>query len=63
MERYDSDTESQLKRMLGYSRESIKASKVAHHETCPECGRTLVNIYREGKVWKCRRCWGIVNGR
>lgn len=30
---------------------------VAHQETCPECGRTLVNVYRRGKVWKCRRCW------
>lgn len=30
---------------------------VLHQETCPECERTLVNLYRRGKVWKCRQCW------
>ncbi len=33
------------------------AKSVAHQQTCPECGRTLVNLYRRGVEWKCRRCW------
>lgn len=56
--RYD-DYESNLKRMLGHSPEKIRDSNVFHHQTCPECGRTLVNLYRFGKEKKCRRCWGI----
>lgn len=35
---------------------------VAHQQTCPVCGRTLVNIYRRGKVWKCKKCWGKEGG-
>ena len=31
--------------------------KVMHQQTCPTCGKTLVNIYKNGEVWKCRRCW------
>lgn len=46
---------------------------VVHHETCPCCGRKLVNLYRrevekfekrgedtirkKEKVWKCKACW------
>ena len=32
---------------------------VLHHETCPVCGRKLVNIYRRegGKDWMCLQCW------
>lgn len=33
---------------------------VVHHETCPCCGRKLVNLYRGGvdeKEWKCKKCW------
>ena len=29
---------------------------VWHQETCPECGRTLVNIYKKNGSWKCKRC-------
>lgn len=38
-------------------RQLIRRSKpVCHHQTCPVCGRTLVNLYRRDDVWKCRRC-------
>ena len=30
---------------------------VAHQQTCPVCGRTLVNTYRRGTEWKCKKCW------
>ena len=33
------------------------AKPVVHHETCPCCGRKLVNLYRRDKEWKCRLCW------
>lgn len=28
-------------------------------QTCPQCGRHLVNIYRKGNDWKCRQCWEV----
>lgn len=30
---------------------------IAHQQTCPVCGRGLVNLYKRNGVWKCRRCW------
>ena len=31
---------------------------VRHHQTCPACGRHLVNTYvNEDGEWKCRKCW------
>lgn len=32
--------------------------KVLHQRTCPECGRTLVNLYRRetDMQWVCLRC-------
>ena len=30
---------------------------VLHQQTCPVCGRKLVNTYRRGNEWKCRVCW------
>lgn len=30
---------------------------VRHQQTCPVCGRKLVNTYLQDGVWKCRRCW------
>ena len=30
---------------------------VRHQQTCPVCGRGLVNIYKQDGTWKCRRCW------
>ena len=35
---------------------------VLHRETCPECGRTLVNLYRRGNLWRCKRCWDEKGG-
>lgn len=33
-----------------------KKVDVLHRETCPVCGKRLVNIYRYGKEWLCRTC-------
>lgn len=33
------------------------AKPVRHQQTCPVCGRKLVNTYLRDSVWKCRRCW------
>lgn len=36
---------------------------VVHHETCPVCGKKLVNLYaRKNNIsgkndWRCRTCW------
>lgn len=53
-------------------------AKVVHHETCPCCGRKLVNLYlgevekfeRRGddtvrklvKEWRCKACWDKKEG-
>lgn len=37
---------------------AVKPEKtVRHQQTCPVCGRKLVNTYRRQGQWKCRRCW------
>lgn len=33
------------------------AGPVRHQQTCPVCGRKLVNTYFRNGKWKCRRCW------
>ena len=33
-----------------------KKVDVAHRETCPVCGKQLVNLYRYRKEWLCRTC-------
>lgn len=41
-----------------YIRRLFKPSKpVRHQQTCPVCGRRLVNTYLRDGVWKCRKCW------
>ena len=30
---------------------------VRHQQTCPVCGKKLVNTYRHGDEWKCFECW------
>ena len=32
---------------------------VRHQQTCPSCGKMLVNTYRRGDEWKCLECWNI----
>lgn len=63
MERYD-DWEPELMRMIGLSKH-LRVSNVRHQETCPGCGRTLVNIYRRGSgrvaVWRCKKCWDKID--
>lgn len=33
------------------------AKTVRHQQTCPVCGRKLVNTYFRNGEWKCRMCW------
>lgn len=33
-----------------------KKVDVVHRETCPVCGKRLVNLYRYNKEWLCRTC-------
>ena len=40
------------KRPQAYGRHSA-----ARRQTCPVCGRKLVNTYLRDGQWKCRRCW------
>jgi len=34
-----------------------KQKGVIHQETCPECGKTLANLYYRQDKWKCKKCW------
>lgn len=36
---------------------NIKRATVKHQEVCPDCGKKLVNLYRKGNVFKCKKCW------
>ena len=42
--------------IMRLARRRAKAT-IAHQQTCPVCGRTLVNLYRRDKEWKCKKCW------
>lgn len=55
-DRYSDEPNPFLDRMLR-DLDKLNRSVVRHGETCPHCGRTLVNLYlvSEG-VWACRRC-------
>lgn len=37
-------------------RRKYKDGTVSHKQTC-ECGKTLVNLYKRGMEWKCKKCW------
>ena len=38
-------------------RRGTRKSAVLHQQTCPECGSKLVNLYRVGNEWKCKKCY------
>lgn len=40
-----------------FGKPSIPEESVRHHDTCPACGRTLVNLYKRGDRWLCKKCW------
>lgn len=58
-EPYSSIMDDELQRI--YRRiQKARTKTVVHHETCPCCGKKLVNLYRksvESKEWKCKACW------
>ena len=39
-----------------------RTKPVRHQQTCPVCGRKLVNTYRRDGVWKCKKCWDAAEG-
>lgn len=56
----DSDIRRTIRRIHKRQNETV-----VHHETCPCCGRNLVNLYRggpENKDWKCKACWDKEKG-
>ena len=59
---YTNILEEDYKRILQRIQKNGRAM-VVHHETCPVCGKKLVNLYaRKNAIsgkndWKCRTCW------
>lgn len=56
---YSSIMDDELKRIMRRIN-NARTQTVVHHETCPCCGKKLVNLYRkslEDKEWKCKACW------
>ena len=44
--------------MAGQILPKLKPEKpVRYQQTCPVCGRTLVNTYFRNGEWKCKKCW------
>lgn len=69
---YSSIMDDELRRI--YRRiHNARTKTVVHHETCPCCGKKLVNLYRRDvekfensgtdvirkmvREWKCKACW------
>jgi ribosomal protein S27AE len=36
--------------------EHFKSRQVVHRRTCPQCGKKLTNLYKNGDRWLCRKC-------
>ncbi len=53
--------DEEMARLLRRLKKQARAT-VIHQETCPCCGAKLVNIYRRGTAWKCRKCWEESDG-
>lgn len=34
---------------------------VRRQETCPCCGKKMINIYRREDEWKCKVCWDKID--
>ena len=45
-----------MRRTVNRVRNRLDAT-VVHQETCPCCGRKLVNLYLRDGEWKCKACW------
>lgn len=42
--------------LRGRAQRKINGMSVKARETCPVCGRTMVNIYACNGAWMCRKC-------
>lgn len=36
---------------------------VRRQETCPCCGKKMINIYRRDEEWKCKACWDKIDAK
>jgi hypothetical protein len=43
---------TKMSRFKGGSKSNVK-----HRQTCPVCGKKLVNLYFRGDEWKCFKCF------
>ena len=34
---------------------------IRRQETCPCCGKKMINIYRREEEWKCNACWDEID--
>ncbi len=46
--------------LLGSYLTKVKEVTTRHQQTCPDCKRELVNIYKQNNEWKCRKCWSKI---
>ena len=56
---YNDLPDEEIRRILRRIR-NARTQTVVCRETCPCCGRKLVNLYRKSvsdPEWKCRACW------
>lgn len=42
--------------LRGQAQRKINGMSVKARETCPVCGRAMVNIYARDGAWMCRKC-------
>jgi transposase len=36
---------------------------IRRQETCPCCGKKMINIYRREEEWKCKACWDKIDAK
>lgn len=59
---YNEPPDEEYRRLMRRLNKNARAA-VVHHETCPVCGKKLVNLYaRKNNIsgkndWRCRTCW------
>lgn len=56
---YSLDNDPEYQRLMRRIH-NARTKTTIHHETCPVCGKKLVNLYRRNmtdSAWRCRECW------
>ena len=57
-----SDPAGYMKREVMRQIKRSNGKPVRHQQTCPVCGKRMVNTYLKNGIWKCKKCWDEEGG-